>query len=93
MNLLENESKSLLSQANIPTPLSALLKNDSTYTGNFPTVLKSQVPTGGRGKAGGIVIVNTPEEAQQATDKLFALNIKGHLPQTILAEEKLDIAK
>lgn len=93
MNLLEHESKQLLSASKIPVPLGQILTKTSTPKIAFPTVLKSQVPTGGRGKAGGILIVETPEELVKATEKLFNLEIKGYLPQVLLAEEKLDIKR
>lgn len=91
MNLLEHEAKKILSSANIPVPQSILINKSSHLPITFPTVLKSQVPTGGRGKAGGIIIVNTQKEASEAVKKLFQLNIKGFLPATLLAEEKLTI--
>lgn len=91
MNLLENESKNLLSSSKIPTPLGTLITQGSIPDITLPAVLKSQVPTGGRGKAGGILLVNTPEELSKATEKLFNLEIKGFLPKTLLAEEKLNI--
>ena len=93
MNLLENESKHILQSASIPIPFGILITKKSTSKVSLPAVLKSQVPIGGRGKAGGIVIVNTTEELTQATEKLFNLNIKGYLPESILAEEKLAIKR
>jgi len=93
MNLLEHEAKQLLKSAKIPTPASTLVVNGTTYTGTLPTVLKSQVPVGGRGKAGGILVVQTQAEAQKAINTLFNLEIKGHTPNTLLAEEKLAITR
>lgn len=93
MNLLENEAKKILQTANIPVPTSSLIQKGASYTGPLPTVLKSQVPVGGRGKAGGILIVNTQNEAKAALDTLFNLEIKTHLPSSVLAEEKLDISR
>lgn len=93
MNLLEHESKSLLSKARIPVPKSTLITNNTPTLKTFPVVLKSQVPTGGRGKAGGIIVANSASEAQQAIGKLFQLPIKGFLPTTLLAEEKLTIQR
>ena len=93
MNLLEHESKQLLKSAQIPVPIGQLLIKSSTPEVTLPVVLKSQVPTGGRGKAGGILIVSTPEEFEQATEKLFNLEIKGYTPQVLLAEEKLAIKR
>lgn len=93
MNLLEHESKSLLAQANIPTPSSTLIEKGSTEIPQLPIVLKSQVPTGGRGKAGGILITETPEDFELAVDTLFKLSIKDCTPNTLLAEEKLGIQR
>jgi succinyl-CoA synthetase beta subunit len=91
MNLLEYESKNILSSYRIPVPAGQLMPSEATPA--FPVVLKSQVPTGGRGKAGGIVVVESEQDLQPAIDKLLALEIKGHLPKTVLAEEKLVIQK
>lgn len=93
MNLLEYEAKNILKTATIPVPNSSLIKKGGSLPTSFPIVLKSQVPTGGRGKAGGIIIVNSVSEAQKAVDALFQLEIKGYLPQTLLAEEKLNITR
>ena len=93
MNLLEHESKSLLAQANIPTPTSTLIEKGATTIPHLPVVLKSQVPTGGRGKAGGILITDTPEDFELAVETLFNLPIKDFIPNTLLAEEKLDIKR
>lgn len=75
--LLEHESKSLLAQANIPTPVSTLIEKGSISIPHLPVVLKSQVPTGGRGKAGGILIADTPEDFELAVETLFKLPIQG----------------
>ncbi|OJU88149.1 hypothetical protein BGO17_04235 [Candidatus Saccharibacteria bacterium 49-20] len=93
MNLLEHESKQLLSASQIPVPLGKILTKDQVQEVSLPAVLKSQVPTGGRGKAGGILIIDTQEKLEEAAKKLFNLEIKGHLPQVLLAEEKLAIAR
>ncbi len=93
MNLLEHESKKLLATSQIPIPAGNVLTKSSSLKVVIPTVLKSQVPAGGRGKAGGILIVNSQDELKQATETLFSLEIKGHLPQVLLAEEKLSISK
>lgn len=93
MNLLEHEAKTLLKASHIPTPSGVVITKTSDKVAAYPLVLKSQVPTGGRGKAGGIVIVNSTEELVKATTGLFSLSIKGHLPHSLLAEEKLSIAR
>lgn len=91
MNLLEHEAKTLFSTADIPVPHGQLLTPDSPTPDNFPLILKSQVPTGGRGKAGGIKKVTTSQELIESKESLFTLSIKGHRPRTLLAEELLDI--
>jgi len=93
VNLLEHESKLLLESAQVPVPSRLILNKNVSKKIALPAVLKSQVPTGGRGKAGGILIVDTQEELEAATKKLFNLEIKGYLPQVLLAEEKLDIKR
>lgn len=91
MNLLEYEAKKVFHSANIPVPLATLIKKGQEYTGPLPVVLKSQVPTGGRGKLGGVKLVESSVELNSTINTLFDLSIKGYLPSTLLAEEKLDI--
>ena len=92
MKLLEYEAKNLLSLSGIATPHSSVIhRNDSPQLA-FPVVLKSQVPTGGRGKAGGIRIVDDKDSLQQTINELFGLSIKDYRPLTLLAEEKLAIS-
>lgn len=93
MNLLEHESKTLLAAHNIPVPASQIINQNTTASLPLPVILKSQVPTGGRGKAGGIRFVDTPEALALTAAELFELPIKGHLPKALLAEEKLSIAR
>jgi len=93
MKLLEHESKNLLASSNIPTPASLLVTKYNPIPPSVPIVLKSQVPTGGRGKAGGIIVVEDINNLYPTIQALFNLEIKGFTPQTLLAEEKLSIAK
>ncbi|HEU5121644.1 MAG TPA: ATP-grasp domain-containing protein, partial [Candidatus Saccharimonadales bacterium] len=85
MKLLEYEAKSILKEWGIPTPNSTMLQSSDVLTATFPCVLKSQVPVGGRGKAGGIRIAETKEEALAAISELFSHSVKGYLPRAILA--------
>jgi succinyl-CoA synthetase beta subunit len=91
MKLLEYEAKNLLRRAGIPVPASTLVTKNTAPKLILPAVLKSQVPTGGRGKLGGIKIVNADDELNEVIDKLFKLPIKDFLPSKLLAEEKLSI--
>lgn len=92
MNLLEHEAKTLLSKHNIPLPASQLV-NDQPLDLPMPVVLKSQVPVGGRGKAGGILLVNNAADVLPTSQQLLQHPIKGHLPTVILAEQALTIQK
>lgn len=90
MKLLEYEAKSILRNYNVPVPTSTLIESkDDTST--LPAVLKSQVPVGGRGKAGGIVVVTEPHELEPTIRTLLQLPIKDFTPTKLLAEELLDI--
>ena len=93
MKLLEHESKHLLAFSSVPIPVSLLVTKTDQVLPSVPIVLKSQVPTGGRGKAGGIIVVEDINNLYPTIQALFNLEIKGFIPQTLLAEAKLDIAK
>lgn len=90
MKLLEYEAKKILADFSMPIPKGVVI-NRTPITP--PVVLKSQVPIGGRGKAGGIKIAHTTEEVETLIPQLLALPIKGFTPTTLLAEELLDIDK
>lgn len=92
MNLLEHEAKSLLSISGIAVPKGVLVRNDSTPP-FLPLVLKSQVPVGGRGKAGAIKIASSESEYIQAVSDIMSLPVKGHTPDLLLAEELLSIER
>lgn len=89
MKLLEYEAKAILSHYNLPVPLGAVDHNSIP----LPVVIKSQVPIGGRGKAGGIKIANTDDEIRSCTEALHSLSIKGYTPNHLLYEEVLTIKK
>lgn len=92
MKLLEYEAKTILRDFKIPVPKSLLVTKNSLPHLELPIVLKSQVPVGGRGKAGGIVKLDSQEDIKPATKRLFALPIGGFLPSAILAEQAVHIA-
>ncbi len=56
-------------------------------------VVKAQVKTGGRGKAGGVKVAHSPEEAKQAAEKILGLDIKGHIVKTVMIAQGARIAK
>ena len=91
MNLLEHHAKALLAEHGLPVPHSWLVRPGGSAPEGiiYPVVAKSQVPVGGRGKAGGIVSVDTSDELPQVLERIFSLEIKGHRPSAVLLEEKL----
>lgn len=55
-------------------------------------VVKAQVKTGGRGKAGGVKLARTPQEAREKAEKILGMNIKGHTVRQVLIAAGADIA-
>ena len=94
MKLLEYEAKSLLRQNGIPVPVGNIVEKTTEISSlTVPVVLKSQVPVGGRGKLGGVVIAENPSAVALGIKNLFNLVIKGFTPRVLLAEEKLSIQR
>src|SRR5213593_2399995 len=58
-----------------------------------PVVLKSQVLTGGRMKAGGVKFADSPAEAERAAAAILALEIRGQKPRGVLVEQRAPVAK
>jgi succinyl-CoA synthetase beta subunit/citryl-CoA synthetase large subunit len=58
-----------------------------------PLVLKSQVLTGGRMKAGGVKFAETPADAEKAAEAILALRIKGQEPRGVLIERRAPVAQ
>lgn len=86
MKLFEYEGKQLLAKYGIPIPNGYLWGKDPIPS-DRKLIAKSQVLTGGRGKAGGIVPVEDRQSLEEIVNRLLKLKIKGELPQTIYFEE------
>ena len=56
-------------------------------------VVKAQVKTGGRGKAGGVKVAKTPDEAFAAAESILGLDIKGHVVRRVMVAAGADIAQ
>ncbi len=65
----------------------------ATTIGTPVVVVKAQVKTGGRGKAGGVKVAKSPDEAAQRADEILGLDIKGHVVNTVMIAEGADIAE
>lgn len=88
VKLLEYEAKAILAANGVATPKGYIAAEKPTF---LPAVVKSQVPTGGRGKAGGVIVARTDDEYADAISTIPTINIKGFTPKTLLAEELIDI--
>src|ERR671915_615834 len=98
MRLLEYQGKELFRQYDIPTPKSTLATSlaearELSSKLEFPVVLKSQVASGGRGKAGAIVKCKTPGEVIKNFERLMNKDVKGELPRSILFEQTVNVRK
>ncbi|MEM7128542.1 MAG: ADP-forming succinate--CoA ligase subunit beta [Chloroflexota bacterium] len=98
MNLHEYQSKRIFASYGIPIPKGevaatpAEAKEVAESLGG-PVVVKSQVLVGGRGKAGGIKLAQTPEEAEARAQDILGMDIKGLTVKKVLVDEASDIAK
>jgi succinyl-CoA synthetase beta subunit/citryl-CoA synthetase large subunit len=99
LRFYEYESKALLARHGVPLPKgSKLVKSGAearavaaAFAG--PVVLKSQVLTGGRMKAGGVLFADNPDDAAKAAEKILALEINGHTPRGVLVEGRSPVAQ
>lgn len=94
MKLLEYEAKRILRKYDILTPTEvALVSPGEKYEIDppHPLVIKSQVPVGGRGKAGGVLLAKDRPSLEEAINKITNTRIQNYLPNKILIEKALDI--
>ncbi len=92
MNIHEYVAKKIFKLCDINVPESHLAHTpeeaeEKAREIGKPVAVKSQVLTGGRGKAGGILFANTPEEAKEKTIELLGKTIKGEIVEKVLIEE------
>lgn len=92
MRLLEHEAKTLLKASAVPVPTGTIIASSTNSDAiTTPIVFKSQVPIGGRGKLGGVVVVENAADIGSTIRRLLSLRIKDYLPHVLLAEEMLAI--
>ncbi|MFC4942803.1 ADP-forming succinate--CoA ligase subunit beta [Pseudonocardia sp. GCM10023141] len=98
MDLYEYQAKDLFAAHGVPvlpgktveTPEDAAAAAAELGTA---VVVKAQVKTGGRGKAGGVKLANTPDEAKEKATDILGLDIKGHIVHRVLVTTASDIAE
>ncbi len=96
MRLHEYEAEEIFSKYGINIPLGGLSKTPQeakkiAESIGMPVVLKSQVLIGGRGKAGGVKIVDNLDEVDIVADKMLKTEIKGYKPEGLLILKKVVI--
>ncbi len=98
MRFYEFECKLLLAKQGVPLPHGGTASTPEQARQlatelNAPVVLKSQVLSGGRMKAGGVKFADTPHEAEQAAAEILKLPIRDQLPVCVSVEAKAAVAK
>ncbi len=98
MDLLEYQGKQFFASYGIPVSDGAATDNVDEAVAiadriGYPVVVKAQVHTGGRGKAGGVKLAADATEAREHASNILGLDIKGHIVKTIWVEVASDIAE
>ena len=98
MRFYEYESRRMVERAGIPVTDYGFCRTATEareVAGRIggPVVVKSQVLTGGRMKAGGIRFADTPEDAEREAAAVLELEIDGHRPRGVLIDPKADVAQ
>ena len=97
MKLLEYQAKEVLASLGIAIPPGKVARTPDEAAAACaelgPVAVKAQVPVGGRGKAGGIKLAKTPEEARAAAQQIIGMDIKGFKVPLVYCEGALDIAR
>jgi succinyl-CoA synthetase beta subunit len=91
MKLHEYQAKEVFAQAGIDVPDSRLATTvdeavEAAEAIGLPAAIKAQVHVGGRGKAGGIELVETPENAREAAARILGMEVKGYQVDCVLVE-------
>ena len=97
MKLLEYQAKEVLASLGITIPPGVVARNPDEAATAFaklgPIAVKAQVPVGGRGKAGGIKLARSEDEARRAAEQIIGMDIKGFKVPLVYCEAALDIAR
>ena len=98
MDLFEYQAKELFAKHNVPTTPGRVTTSAADAKAiaeeiGRPVMVKAQVKTGGRGKAGGVKYAATPEDAFTYATEILGLDIKGHVVKKLLVSEASDIAE
>ncbi len=96
MRFFEYEAREIVKRAGIPVTKFGFATTEAEARKiaediGGPVVIKSQVLTGGRMKAGGVQFADTPEEAERHAEHVLNLEINGHEPRGVLVDPKASV--
>jgi succinyl-CoA synthetase beta subunit len=101
VDLFEYQAKELFAEYGVPVQAGRVARTAEeareiaagfAAQGSPLVVVKAQVKTGGRGKAGGVKLADGPDEAYAKAGQILGMDIKGHTVHTVLIAEASDIA-
>jgi succinyl-CoA synthetase beta subunit len=102
VDLFEYQAKELFAEYGVPIPqgkVASTAEEARAIAAGFAAqgkpvvVIKAQVKTGGRGKAGGVKLADNADEARDKAGKILGMDIKGHTVHTVLVAADTDIAQ
>ncbi len=102
MDLFEYQAKELFAEYDVPIPAGRVahtpeearaIAAEFAAAGQPAVVIKAQVKTGGRGKAGGVKLATGPDETEAKARQILGMDIKGHTVHTVLVATDTDIAQ
>ncbi len=96
MNIHEYQAKEIFTAFGLPVPGGAAVRTVDAAVARaqeygLPVMVKSQVLTGGRGKAGGVKFCETIEDVKKNAENILGMDIKGHTVRTVLITPAVDI--
>jgi len=101
VDLFEYQAKELFAEYGVPVQPGKVahtaeeardIAAEFAAQGHPLVVVKAQVKTGGRGKAGGVKLADGPDEAYTKASQILGMDIKGHTVHTVLIAQAVDIA-
>ncbi len=99
MDLFEYQARDLFEAHGVPVLRGIVARTPdqaraaAEQLGGGVVVVKAQVKVGGRGKAGGVKLAKSPQEAEQHARAILGMDIKGHLVEAVMVAEGADIAE
>jgi succinyl-CoA synthetase beta subunit len=102
VDLYEYQAKELFGEYGVPVPEGSVahtpeearaIAENFAAAGMPRVVVKAQVKTGGRGKAGGVRLAENPADAETRAEEILGMDIKGHRVNAVLVEQASDIAE